>query len=135
MITFNEKDFGGNYIPVGESLVTVTKAVEQSSQAGNPVLYMELIDKYGRTGKEFLSLSDKARFRVAAFAVAAGLSKDHLLTKGLAFKDLVGRKLLMVKTITGKKVVDNKEFNEYDTQYHPAPEGTNTFSADEEIPF
>jgi len=99
-------------IPPGEHQVKVTKVVfangdgvQFQSKAGDPQILIVLQDAQGREATDFLTLSDKAGWKLARLLGAAGANLARMNQAGVtpqrfadeafATKNLVGRQLLV----------------------------------------
>ena len=137
-MTFNEQDVaGGDYLGPGEHQVFVKELNRETSKKGNPMMVVTMSDAHGRTAKEFLTLADNTKFKVARFARACGFTKEHLLQNGLSFEALLGKKLVLIKKQTGVEMVEGKERKLFEQEYVPIGGGTEQAAPmdDSEIPF
>lgn len=136
-ISFSEKDLsGGSYIPEGEHVVTVAEVKQETSKAGAPMIVVILKDRMGREAKEYFTLADNAKWKLAGFAKACGISKDVLQSQGLNIASLMGKKAMMVKKQSGVEMYQGKEKKTYDVEFFHVGEGTQAQSANsEDIPF
>ena len=135
-IRFNEKDVeGSNYIPEGETEVTVAEIKNDQSKAGNAMLVVTLKDRFGREAREFFSLGDNAKWKIAQFAMATGVTKESLLSQGLKFQSLMGKKLMMVKKQSGVVHKDGKDIKQYSQEFFQVKGAQGSTKTEDEIPF
>lgn len=130
IIRFTDKDLDDNqFFPEGEHEVYIKTINQEQSKKGNQMLVVVLADKMGREEKEFFPLGDTALWKLASFAKATGLTKEELKSSGLNVPSLPGRKLLLVKSMSGVEMVDNKERKRYEKAYLPSKLQTQTQNA------
>lgn len=137
-VLFSEKDLESNsYLKEGVHDVFVKELSTEPSKSGNPMLTVTMSDVLGAEAREYFPLSDNAKWKLAQFAVACGIPKETLHRDGLAFGQLKGRKLTLVKKVVGKEVYDGKERNKYELSYGPARESGTQASGSftEDLPF
>jgi hypothetical protein len=144
-LAFNQKDVTntGKYLGEGTNTVKIKKVMVQTNpNTGNESLHVELIgvaESQGKEGTEFLSLSPKARFRIASLAKSCGFTDQVLMSGEFDTQDLVGKVFLLEKRVKGVKLgADGKEKKEYESTYHPAVLATETealFGPSNDLPF
>lgn len=136
---FTDEDVkgGNNFLGAGEHEVTVVSVEDMQSKAGNPMTVLEFSDSLGRSAKEYIPAT--AGWKVYNIAVAAGID-PKTMASGSEFDPirLKGKKLLLVKTQTGVKMVEGKERKEYSQEYYSSRKtgaAAGQAGVDEEIPF
>lgn len=122
-----------NYLPEGETICTVKKAVDTVSRENKtPMIEVELTDRLGRSDKVNFVLSEKALFRIKIFALACGF-KEEQMSKFDTSK-LVGKKVLVIKSLKGMRTITTdsgpKEVKDYDHNFGPADFSTASDPAD-----
>lgn len=119
IIRFTDKDLeGSNFIPEGETEVVISKLETAKSKNGADMLIVHLKDRLAREEKEYFSLSEKALWKLAAFAKAAGFAQEDLKASGLNVPKLAGKHLLMVKTQVGVRRHEGKELKDYEKTFY-----------------
>lgn len=138
-IRFNDKDLeGGNFIPEGKHEVKIASIENTQSKNGDPMFVFTLKDDLGREDKERILDREDMRWKLAAFAKAAGFTKEQLKTQGLNIQTLHGKRMLMVKTHTKTEEYQGKPVKRFENDYFPLQAGlptAGTTPSSEDIPF
>lgn len=133
MITFTESDFEDGYIKEGESAVTIVGVEQYTSVAGNPTLTIQMKDTKGNEDIDRVSLNANARWRLREIVYAAGFTREQLLAEPFNEKSLVGKRVILTKTVKGKREYNGKQYDDFSRQYSAHPEGADQSAT--ELPF
>lgn len=86
-------DSGYKNFKVGSNKCWITSVSKKTSQSGNPMLIVNLLDKEGATLKDHLVLTQQAMWRVKQFLKACQLPHSGKVT--IDEKDITGRHLIV----------------------------------------
>jgi hypothetical protein len=134
---FNEDDLNtGSYLGSGEHEVTIIKADVGQSRSGKPMMTVEFKATNGKTCMDWFVL--EYRKKIASLALAAGASKETLKSGQWTTDMLTGKKLKLVREVTGKRTYSDrdgviKETDNFENSYLPIE--TNASFTDEQLPF
>lgn len=123
-----------SYIPVGTSVVTITKALPKDSHAGNAGLKVEFKDATGRVDSDYFSFAEKAQWKLITLYKSVGFGP------GIDTAELVGRKVKFTKELKGVRTEGDKTYNDYNKNYAPVDGASVSATVtsgpgDDEIPF
>ena len=127
----------GQFLGEGVHTVTITKVEDKLSKKGDPMVEVEFSDSEGRTARDWFMNNENMAWKMAQLALAAGFTRDAIMTVNWDTSMLKGKRLKLIKEITGKEVWEGKERNKYAQSYHQLDSNAGSAQAanDDTIPF
>lgn len=136
-IKFDTEDLeGGQYLGEGEHECTISAIENKLTKAKQePMLEMTFTSVSGKSTRDWFMLVGK-KFKLAQLALATGSSKEQLLAGSFNPMMLRGRKVKVLRKITGTEMYGTppKPTNKYENDYLPSGQ-QQTAASSEEIPF
>lgn len=138
-VTFTKEDMNtSSFLGEGQHSVVITSATDTTSKAGKPMITVEFTAANGKSCMDWFTMEFKKK--LWSLALATGIPAGVLEQEGVETAELRGKKLTLVRAVTGKRVYTDKEgvakeADQFENSYLPLSAGGSESFTQENIPF